>query len=346
LIIVQFSDIERAAERLELAALLTPVLRSRTVDRTWSTTAFFKCENFQRAGAFKFRGAYNALASLGENERRHGVLTFSSGNHAQAMALAGQLLDVPVHVIMPDDAPAVKREATEGYGAHVITYDRASHSRESVAADTARELGVPIIPPYDHPAIVAGQGTAARELLRDYGPLDLLLAPCGGGGLLSGSAIAAKAMAPGCRVVGVEPEAGDDATRSFLTGTLQTVDNPDTIADGARTPSLGKVTFPIVMQYVDEMVTVTDDEIRSAMKFLMERLKIVVEPTGALAFAAVMSGAVDVRDQRVGIIVSGGNVDIGRIHEILGRVGGLERWSVGALERDSPDRPAGSSRRA
>jgi threo-3-hydroxy-L-aspartate ammonia-lyase len=283
------------------------------VDERTGASVFFKCESFQRAGAFKFRGAYNALSQLTPEERARGVLTFSSGNHAQAIALAGRLLGVPTSIVMPADAPAVKLTATRGYGGEVITYDRARESREELGRRLAAERGLVVIPPYDHAHVIAGQGTAARELLEDVGPLDLLLAPCGGGGLLSGSALSARALSPGCRVIGVEPERADDATRSFRTRTLHTVTNPDTIADGARTPSLGSLTFPLVLQHVDDMITVSDEAIVRAMRVLWERMKLVVEPTGALAAAALLEGAVAANGRRVGVILSGGNVDLAAV---------------------------------
>jgi threonine dehydratase len=278
---------------------------------------FFKCENLQRMGAFKFRGAYNALVQLSEDEKRRGVLAYSSGNHAQAIALAGTLLGIRTTIVMPDDAPAVKLAATRGYGGEVVTYDKNETTREALGAALAAERGLTVIPPYDHPHVVAGQGTAAKELIEDAGPLDWLLVPCGGAGLLSGCAIAAKHLVPACKVVGVEPEAGDDATRSFRTKTLQTVHNPDTIADGARTPSLGKVTFPLVLAHVHDMMTVNDRELLDAMLYLWERMKLVVEPTGALAAAGLFKGAHDVRAKRVGVVISGGNVDIKAICKLI-----------------------------
>jgi threo-3-hydroxy-L-aspartate ammonia-lyase len=274
---------------------------------------FFKCENLQRAGAFKFRGAYNALSRLTADERRRGVLAFSSGNHAQAVALAGQILDIPRIIVMPTDAPAVKRAATEAYGATIVPYDRDREDREAIGRRLALERGLTIVPPYDHPHIVAGAGTAARELIEEVGPLDLLLVPCGGGGLLSGSALAARAMAPQCRVVGVEPAAADDATRSFRSKTLHRVDNPKTIADGARTPSLGTITFPLVLANVSDMTTVDDESLIRAMFYLWERLKLVVEPTGALAAAALLETDIARGTARVGVILSGGNVDLSEI---------------------------------
>ena len=305
-----FSDVESAARQIAGVAHRTPVATSRSVDTRTGAQLFFKCENLQRAGAFKFRGAYNALSRLSADERRRGVVTFSSGNHAQAIALAGQVLDIPRVIVMPSDAPAVKRIATEGYGGEVVLYDREREDREAIGQRLALERGLTLIPPYDHPHIIAGQGTAARELIEEVGALDFLFVPCGGGGLLSGSAISARAMAPGCRVIGVEPAAGDDATRSFRTKQLQTVHNPKTVADGARTPSLGSLTFPLVLQYVSDMATVDDPTLLRTMFYLWERLKMVVEPTGALGAAAALEGTTPLRGARVGIVLSGGNVDM------------------------------------
>jgi threonine dehydratase len=314
---VSYADVAAAAERLAGQAHRTPVMTSRTVNARTGAEVFFKCENFQRIGAFKFRGAYNALAQLSDAEKRRGVLTFSSGNHAQAIALAGALLGVRTTIVMPDDAPPVKLAATRGYGAEVITYDKNQTTREALGAQLAAERGLAVIPPYDHPHVVAGQGTAAKELIEEVGRLDWLFVPCGGGGLLSGCAIAAKQLSPACKVVGVEPEAGDDATRSFRTKALQTVHNPETIADGARTPSLGKVTFPLVLAHVHDMTTVSDRELLDGMLYLWERMKIVVEPTGALAAAGLFKGAHDVRGKRVGVVISGGNVDIKAICKLI-----------------------------
>jgi threonine dehydratase len=307
---VAFEDVEAAARRIAGAARVTPVLTSTSLDERLQARVFLKCESFQRAGAFKFRGAYNAISRLPEEERRRGILTYSSGNHAQAVALASRLLGAKATVVMPADAPAAKRKATEGYGARVVAYDPAREDREEVARRLQADGDPVLIPPFDHPDVVAGQGTSAMELFDEIGGLDVLLVPCGGGGLLSGSAIAAKRLSPGCRVIGVEPEAGDDATRSFRTGTLHTVRNPRTIADGARTPSLGQVTFPLVRRYVDDMATVSDHDLLRAMRFLWERMKLVVEPTGALGLAAAWTGAAPVEGKRVGVIVSGGNVDV------------------------------------
>ena len=308
---VTYDDVAAAAARLEGVAHRTPVATSRLFDELTGAQAFFKCENLQRMGAFKFRGAYNALSQLDADERRRGVVAFSSGNHAQAVALAGQLLGIPRVIVMPADAPAVKVAGTRAYGAEVVFYDRAAgQSREDVAATIARERGSVLVPPFDHAHVIAGQGTAAKELIEDIGALDDLYVPTGGAGLLSGSAIAATHLSPGIRVIGVEPAGGDDAARSFRTRTLQRVEDPQTIADGARTQSLGSLTFPLVLRHVSDIITVTDGEIVQAMRFLWERMKLVVEPTGALATAAVMKGAIDVRGKRVGIILSGGNVDL------------------------------------
>ena len=307
---VSYADVAAAAERLAGHAHRTPVMTSRTVNERTGAEVFFKCENFQRIGAFKFRGAYNAMSQLPPEERKRGVLAYSSGNHAQAVAVAGKMLGIRVTIVMPADAPAVKLDATRGYGAEVVLYDKHKEVREEVAERTARERGLTMIPPFDHPHVIAGQGTAAKELIEDAKPLDFLFVPCSGGGLISGCAVAASALAPGCKVIGVEPEAGDDATRSFKTKTLQTCHNPDTIADGARTHSLGQLTFPLVLRYVHDMVTVSDAELVRAVLYLWERMKIVVEPTGALAAAALLEAKLDARGQRVGVIVSGGNVDL------------------------------------
>jgi threonine dehydratase len=313
-----FSDVESAARQIAGAAHRTPVATSRTVNARTGAELFFKCENLQRAGAFKFRGAYNALSRLSADQRRRGVVTFSSGNHAQAIALAGQVLDIPRVIVMPSDAPAVKRIATEGYGGDVVLYDRDREDREAIGKRLASERGLTLIPPYDHPHVIAGQGTAARELLEEVGALDFLFVPCGGGGLLSGSAIAVQAMVPTCQVIGVEPAAGDDATRSFRTRQLQTVHNPKTVADGARTPSLGSLTLPLILQYVSDMATVDDPALLRTMFYLWERLKLVVEPTGALGAAAALEGATPIRGARVGVVLSGGNVDLTQISQWIG----------------------------
>ena len=311
---VTYADVEAASARLEGRIHRTPVVTSATCDRRTGAEAFFKCENLQRAGSFKIRGAYNAIARLLEaspEDARRGVLAYSSGNHGQAIALAGSLLGVPTTVIMPRDAPEVKISATRGYGAEILLYDRFATTREELAREIREERRLTLIPGYDHADVIAGQGTGARELLEEVAGLDLLLVCLGGGGLLSGCAIAARALAPACRIVGVEPALADDAARSFHTGTLHTVENSPTIADGARTPSLGRLTFPLVLDLVDDVVTVSERAIVSAMRFLWERQKLVVEPTGALAAAALLDGVVEARGKRVGITLSGGNVDLG-----------------------------------
>jgi threonine dehydratase len=307
---VTIDDVRSAAARLKGLAHLTPVHTSRTVDAHCGASVFFKCENFQRVGAFKFRGAYNALSRLPKGS---GVLTYSSGNHAQAIALAGKLLGLPTLIVMPTDSPEVKQRATRDYGAEIVLYDRATTSREELGGRIAAERKLTVIPPYDHAHIIAGQGTVALELHDQAAPLDVLLTPCGGGGLLSGCAVATKALVPKCKIIGVEPAAADDATKSFKTGTLHTAQNPQTIADGARTPSLGKLTFPLIRKLVDDMVTVDDDAIITAMCFLWERMKLVVEPTGALAYAALHNGSLKFPGKRVGVVISGGNVDLGAL---------------------------------
>jgi len=318
---VTYDDVVQAAGRLDGVAHRTPIATSMTLDQRTGARVFLKCENLQRAGAFKFRGAYNAIARLPAAERARGILTYSSGNHAQAIALASRLLGARATIVMPANAPAAKRRATEEYGARVVSYDPATQKREEVAERLRAEGDPVLVPPYDHADVIAGQGTAAKELLEDAGEMDLLLVCCGGGGLLSGSALSARALAPRCRVIGVEPEAADDATRSFRTGVLHTVSNPPTIADGARTPSLGALTFPLVRANVDEMVTVSDDDLVHTMRFVWERMKLVVEPTGVLGLAAAFRGRVDVTGRRVGVILSGGNVDLGYALELFARVG-------------------------
>ena len=310
-LLVSYADVAAAAQRLDSHAHPTPVLTSSQVDERTECRVFFKCENLQRIGAFKFRGAFNAISQLTPEQKQRGVLAYSSGNHAQAVALAAKLLGSSALIVMPEDAPPVKVAATRGYGAEVVLYDKYTTVREELAAQIAHDRGLAVIPPYDHPLVVAGQGTAAKELIEETGALDYLFVCVGGGGLISGCAIAAHSLSPHCKVIGVEPEAGDDATRSFKTKTLQTCYNPETIADGARTHSLGKVTFPLVLQYVHDMVTVTDAQLLEAMLYLWERMKIVVEPTGALGVAALFQRKVAIPvGSRVGVIISGGNVDI------------------------------------
>ncbi|MET0111584.1 MULTISPECIES: threo-3-hydroxy-L-aspartate ammonia-lyase [Limnospira] len=307
---VNFNAVAAASARLQGYIKPTPVVTSTTVNRLTGGTVFFKCENFQRTGSFKFRGAFNALSLLDPKRQQGGVFTYSSGNHAQAIAQAGSILGINTTIIMPDNAPAVKRSATANYGAEIVLYNPSEVVREKYCQQLAEERNATIIPPYNHPDIIAGQGTTALELIEDVGELDLLLVCCGGGGLLSGCAIATRQLSPACQIIGVEPALADDATRSFKTKILQTIHNPQTIADGARTPYLGSLTFPIILETVDDMVTVSETQIIEAMRFLWERLKLVVEPTGALATAALLSGIVPAANRRVGVIISGGNVDL------------------------------------
>ena len=305
-----FADVERAAERIAGIAHRTPVLTSRTADAMTGGRLFFKAENLQRAGAFKFRGAYNAISALPEASRTRGVLTFSSGNHAQAIALASRLLGVPATIIMPDDAPAAKIAATRGYGAEVVLYDRYSQDREALGREIAGPRGLTVIPPFNHRDVIAGQGTLAQELIETVGPLDVLVACLGGGGQLAGCALAAAALSPGCRVFGVEPETGNDGQRSFREGQVVTIPVPRTIADGAQSTALGDLTFAIIRRHVTDILTVTDGQLVETMRFFATRMKILVEPTGCLAAAALLHGLVDVKDKRVGVVISGGNVDL------------------------------------
>ena len=306
---VTYADIDAARDRLKGIAHRTPVLTSRTADAATGATLFFKCENLQRMGAFKFRGAYNALAQFAPEQRKRGVIAFSSGNHAQAVALAAQLLGIPATIVMPHDAPRMKIEATRGYGAEVIGYDRYQEDREAISKRLSAERGLTLIPPFDHAHVIAGQGTAAAELIEDVGALDLLLVCVGGGGLVSGSAVAARHLAPDCRVIGVEPQAGDDVQRSFRAGRIVHIDVPKTIADGAQTQQPGVLTFATIRALVSDIVTVDDAALVRAMRFFAERMKIVVEPTGALGAAAAFERKVAVAGKRVGVIVSGGNID-------------------------------------
>jgi len=314
---VSFNDIVHAHERIAGVAHRTPVLTSRTVDALCGAKLFFKCENFQRAGAFKFRGACNALAQFSPGQKERGVVTFSSGNHAQAIALAASLLGIRAVIVMPNDAPAVKAAATRGYGAEVVLYDRYKESREAIGERLAREQGLTLIPPYDHPHIMAGQGTAAKELFEEVGSLDYLLVPLGGGGLLSGSLISARALCPACRVIGVEPEAGNDGQRSLSSGRIISIDTPQTIADGAQTQSLGRLTFAVIRELVSDIQVVGDRELVESMKFFAGRMKIVVEPTGCLGAALAFSRRLDLRGRRAGVILSGGNVDLARMAELF-----------------------------
>lgn len=311
-----FKNVQAAKERLKGYANVTPVMTSRTLNRLVGAEVYLKCENFQRIGAFKFRGAFNSMSQLTEAEKAQGVITFSSGNHAQAVALVGQMLNIRTTIVMPNNAPKTKRAATIEYGATIVEYDFERTTRETVANELQMEKGYTMIPPFDHLDVIAGQGTAALEMFEAVGNLDMLLVPCGGGGLLSGSAVSAKAMSSNCRVIGIEPELADDATRSFQTKTLQRVDNPQTIADGTRTPALGKLTFPLVLKYVDDMKTVSENAIIDAVKFLFYRMKLVVEPSGALGLAALLSQSVMPKG-RIGIILSGGNIDADTMITIL-----------------------------
>ena len=312
-----YADVEAAAGRISGHAHQTPVLTSRRINADIGAELFFKCENFQRMGAFKFRGAFNALSCFTPEQRRAGVVAFSSGNHAQAVALAARILGMPATIVMPRDAPASKLAATQGYGAQTVLYDRYSEDREEIGRALATEHGFTLIPPYDHPDIIAGQGTATKELLEQVGELDALFVCLGGGGLLSGAALAARALSPTCRLYGVEPQAGDDARQSLRTGSIVHIDTPDTIADGAQTQHLGVLTFEIIRREVDDIYTATDDELVEAMRIFASTLKIVVEPTGCLAFAAVRRLADQLAGQRIGVLVSGGNVDLDRFTSLL-----------------------------
>jgi len=313
-----YDDVAAAAARIAGHAHRTPVLTSRTADAELGARVFFKCENLQRMGAFKFRGAFNALSRFDESQRRGGVVAFSSGNHAQAVSLAASLLGMPAVIVMPHDAPAAKVAATQGYGGEVVVYDRYREDREAIGRKLAEERGMTLIPPYDHADIIAGQGTAVKELIEEVGELDALFVPLGGGGLLSGSALAARALSPRCRIYGVEPEAGNDGQQSFRSGRIVTIATPRTIADGAQTLHLGELTFPIIRRDVDDVVTASDAELVDAMRFFAERMKLVVEPTGALGFAAALRMASGLKGQRVGIVISGGNVDLPRYAALLG----------------------------
>jgi threonine dehydratase len=313
-----YDDVVQAAERIAGAAHRTPVLTSRTVNEEFGAEVFFKCENMQRMGAFKFRGGYNALARFSPEQRRAGVVAFSSGNHAQAIALSARLLEIPATIIMPEDAPAAKVAATRGYGATVVTYDRYTEDREQIGRALAERDGLTLIPPYDHADVIAGQGTAAKELFDEVGPLDAFFVCLGGGGLLSGSALATRALSPGCLLYGVEPEAGNDGQQSFHTGQIVHIDTPRTIADGAQTQHLGQLTFPIIQRDVDDILTVSDDELVACMRFFAERMKIVVEPTGCLGFAAARKMKDSLQGKRIGVLVSGGNIDLARFASLIG----------------------------
>ena len=319
---VDYADVEAAAARLEGVARITPIHRSRQLDDACKARVALKCENFQNTGSFKFRGAYNALLQI--KEAGHpGVVAFSSGNHAQAAARAGAQLGLATTIVMPNNAPKVKAAATRGYGASIVEYDPETTQREELAAEIAESTGLPVVPAYDYPDVIAGQGTVAKELIEEVGELDVLLVCCGGGGLLSGSCLSANALSPECKVIGVEPALGDDGARSFRSGQIETVHNPATIADGARTPYLGQLTFPIIQHYASDIVTVSDEALLETLRFLWERLKLVVEPTGALALAALFGstelGKLEVEPgTRVGVTISGGNVDVAKVAGLFG----------------------------
>jgi threonine ammonia-lyase medium form len=315
---VTFTDVRAAAERLRGVANRTPVMTSRTFNALVGREVFFKCENFQRAGAFKFRGAYNRLSRLSDEEKRRGVVAFSSGNHAQGVALAAKLLNIPAAIVMPDDAPPVKLAATRGYGAEVIVYDRLTGSREEIATRLSQERGLTLVPPFNDPHIIAGQGTAALELLGDVPDLDALVVPVGGGGLISGCAIAAKNLRPQIAVYGVEAEGADDARQSLRENRIISIPPPTTIADGIRTQSVGALTFAIMRQLLSDIVLVSDDEIMDALRFVLPRMKLVVEPTGAVPIAAVMQNRIPANLKRVGIIVSGGNIGMELLGSLVG----------------------------
>ena len=312
-----YDDVVAAAARLKGQAHRTPVLRCATADARLGASIFFKCENFQRMGAFKFRGAFNALSRFNDVQRRAGVITFSSGNHAQAVALSARLLGIPALILMPLDAPQSKIEATRGYGGEIVLYDRFKQDREALTRDLAQQRSMTLIPPYDHPDVIAGQGTAVKELLEEVGELDHLFVCLGGGGLLSGSALAARALSPRCKVYGVEPEAGNDGQQSFRAGHIVHIATPKTIADGAQTQHLGEYTFGVIRRDVDDVFTATDAQLIAAMRFFAERMKMVVEPTGCLGFAAACHAGVPMSGQRVGVLISGGNVDLDRFGALL-----------------------------
>ncbi|WP_321920996.1 threo-3-hydroxy-L-aspartate ammonia-lyase [Burkholderia sp. BCC1998] len=305
-----YDDVAAAAARLDGHAHRTPVMTSRTIDEALGAQVFFKCENLQRMGAFKFRGAFNALSRFDATQRRHGVVAFSSGNHAQAIALSARILGIPATIVMPQDAPAAKMAATRGYGGNVVTYDRYTEDREQIGRELAEKHGLTLVPPYDHADVIAGQGTAAKELFDEVGPLDAVFTPLGGGGLLSGTALATRALSPHAKLYGVEPEAGNDGQQSFRSGSVVHIDTPRTIADGAQTQHLGNLTFPILRRDVDDILTATDAELVDCMRFFATRMKIVVEPTGCLSFAAARRMKDELQGKRVGIVISGGNVDL------------------------------------
>lgn len=307
-----YADVEAAASRIAGVAHRTPVQTSRMLNEIMGAQVFFKCENFQRMGAFKFRGAFNALARFSPEQRKAGVVAFSSGNHAQGVALSAKILGIPATIVMPHDAPATKVAATKGYGAQVVVYDRYTEDREAIGRRLADENGLTLIPPYDHPDILSGQGTAAKELFEEVGPLDNLFVPLGGGGLLSGSALSTRALAPHCIVYGVEPEAGSDGQRSFRSGEIVHIETPNTIADGAQTQHLGNYTFEIIKRDVNDILTASDADLVNAMKFFAAYMKMIVEPTGCLGLAAALNAKDALKGKRVGVLVSGGNIDLAR----------------------------------
>ena len=312
-----YDDVVAASKRIEGVAHRTPVLTSRTVNEAFGAEVFFKCENLQRMGAFKFRGAFNALSKFDDEQRRHGVVAFSSGNHAQAVALSAQLLGMPATIVMPDDAPQIKVDATRGYGGKVVLYDRYKEDREQIGRDLAQKHGLTLIPPYDHPDVMAGQGTAAKELFEEVGPLDAFFVPLGGGGLLSGCALSTRALSPDCALYGVEPEAGNDGQQSFRSGKIVHIDTPKTIADGAQTQHLGDYTFPIIQRDVNDVLTASDAELVECMRFFAARMKLVVEPTGCLSFAAARQMKDRLKGKRIGVLISGGNVDVQKFAELV-----------------------------
>ncbi|OMG72091.1 threo-3-hydroxy-L-aspartate ammonia-lyase [Burkholderia ubonensis] len=312
-----FADVEAAATRIAGIAHRTPVHTSRTLNELIGAEVFVKCENFQRMGAFKFRGAFNALSKFSPGQRKAGVVAFSSGNHAQGIALSAQILGIPATIVMPHDAPAAKVAATKGYGADVVVYDRYAEDREAIGRRLADEQGLTLIPPYDHPDVLAGQGTAAKELFDEVGALDALFVPLGGGGLLSGTALSTRALAPQCMLYGVEPEAGNDGQRSLRSGQIVHIDTPRTIADGAQTQYLGNYTFGIIKRDVNDIVTASDADLVNAMKFFATRMKMIVEPTGCLGLAAALNAKESLKGKRVGVIISGGNIDLERFCSLV-----------------------------
>ena len=313
-----YEDVQAAARRIAGVAHRTPVFTSRTIDEALGAKLFFKCENFQRMGAFKFRGGYNALAAFTPEQRKRGALAFSSGNHAQAVALAARILQMPAVILMPHDAPALKIAATRGYGAEVVIFDRYKEDREALARKLAEERGMTLVPPFDHADVIAGQGTAAKELFDEVGELDHLFVPMGGGGLTSGCALAAHALSPKCRVWGVEPEAGNDGQQSLARGERVKIEVPRTLADGAQTQQLGELTFAVIREHVAGVHTATDAQLVEAMRFYAERMKMIVEPTGCLSLAGAKASGVDFKGARVGIVISGGNVDLARFAQLVG----------------------------